>query len=146
MRKYALLSLLLIFSLSQLSAQSGKISKEDRSFLIDFLTITQQDLLETLNELSEEEWLARPANGDWSPAECMEHILEAEKAVFRQVKKALDGPAGKEDLSARDGWLMCKVTDRGTKVRTPLPPSNSAPSKTQLVEAFTASRQELLSF
>ncbi|NRB46440.1 MAG: DinB family protein [Saprospiraceae bacterium] len=146
MRKYVLLFLLLTFTLSQLSAQSGKISREDRSFLVDFLTVTQQDLLQTISDLSETEWLTKPSDGGWSPAECMEHIVEAEKAVFKQVKKALDGPSGTDDLSARDGWLMCKVVDRGTKVKTPLPPSSAAPSKVKLVEAFKASRKEIFRF
>lgn len=146
MRKYSLLPLALVFSLVQMSAQSGKISKEDRSFLVDYLEVTQQDLLHTLNDLSEAEWLAKPADGGWSPAECMEHIVQAEKAVFMQVKKALREPGGSDDLSARDGWLMCKITDRGNKVNTPLPPSGKEQSKTKLIAAFNASRKEIFSF
>ncbi|MBX2874569.1 MAG: DinB family protein [Saprospiraceae bacterium] len=146
MRKYSLLSLLLAFGIFQVAAQSGKVSKEERSFLLDYLEVTQQDLLKTLNDLNETEWLSTPANDGWSPAECMEHIVQAEKAVFMQVKKALNEPAGTDDLSARDGWLMCKITDRGNKVNTPLPPSGKELSKTKLIEAFNASRTEIFAF
>lgn len=146
MKKYSMLSLALALGIFQLSAQSGKISKEDRSFLVNYLEVTQQDLLQSLNDLSEAEWLTKPADGGWSPAECMEHIVQAEKAVFMQVKKALKEPAGKDDLSARDGWLMCKITDRGNKVQTPLPPSGKEQSKTTLIAAFNASRAEILRF
>ncbi len=146
MRRYMFLSLAFTLSILQLNAQSGKISKEDRSFLVNYLEVTQQDLLQTLNDLSEAEWSAKAADGGWSPAECMEHIVEAEHAVFMQVKKALNGPAGSDDLSARDGWLMCKITDRGNKVNTPLPPSGKIQTKAKLITAFNTSRKEILSF
>lgn len=146
MRKYGILSLILALSFGPLTGQSGKISKEERAFLVDYLKVTQQDLISTLHDLSETEWLAKPADGGWSPAECMEHIVQAEKAVFMQVKKALEAPAGTDDLSARDGWLLSKIADRGNKVITPLPPAGREQSKTKLIEAFEASRSTIYSF
>lgn len=146
MKRYIIFPLLLAFGLVQLHGQSGKISKEERAFLVNYLKVTQADLIAIVNNLSEAEWLAQAADGGWSPAACMEHIVQAEKAVFMQVKKALESPAGEEDLSLRDGWLLSKITDRGNKVQTPLPPSGKESSKAKLLEAFEASRREIYSF
>lgn len=146
MRKYPILILLFALSSTASLAQSGKISKEERVFLINYLETTQTELLTAVNEIGESEWLAKPADGGWSPAECMAHILMAEQAVFKQVKKALANPAGTDDLKARDGWLLSKITDRGNKVKTPLPLVMKNPSKSEMLVAFNASRKSIYDF
>lgn len=146
MRKYPILALLFALSFTTLMAQSGKISKEERVFLINYLQTTQAELVTTVSEMSESDWQAKPAEGGWSPAECMAHILMAEQAVFKQVKKALASPAGKEDLKARDGWLLSKITDRGTKVKTPLPLVMNNSSKSEMLTAFNTSRKSIYDF
>lgn len=146
MRKYPILALLFALSSTPLLAQSGKISKEERAFLINYLQTTQTELLTAVNEISKSEWLAKPADGGWSPAECMAHILMAEQAVFKQVKKALANAAGTDDLKARDGWLLSKITDRGNKVKTPLPLVMKNSSKSEMLIAFKASRKSIYDF
>lgn len=146
MKKYAVLSLLLTFGLVALHGQAGKISKGEYTFLVNYMKVTQADLIKTVQDLSDVEWHAQPADGGWSPAMCLEHIVQAEKAVLAQVKKALAGPAGEEDLSLRDGWLLSKITDRGNKVKTPLPLSGKVSSKTKLLAEFEASRAAIYAF
>ena len=128
-------------------SQSGKISKEEREFITNFMTTTHDQLLATLENVDDRQWEANPITGGWSVAYCMEHIILAENAVFGQVKKALAEPANKnQSTKAIDGWLLGKVTDRGVKVETPLPPKANGKSKAEMIAEFQASRKVIADF
>ena len=142
-------SLLLLFSLVmvQLNAQEGTISTDEQKFLFDYLELTESNLLETVSMVDEESWLYKPKSGGWSLAECMDHIILAEAAVFEQLKEALQSEAN-AGLNTRnqDGWLISKISDRGVKVVTPLPPQGLFKSKDEMINAFARSRQQIRDF
>ncbi len=138
---FAMISLL---GAHQVLAQNGRISKQERSFLLDYLEVTKANIINTLNELDESQWTYKPAGGGWSIQECAEHILLAEEAVFGQVQQALTTEAN-NDMSTKnkDAWLISKISDRSTKVKTPLEPQGDLRSKSDAIEALTASRAAL---
>lgn len=132
------------FGAHQLLAQNGRISKQEQLFLLDYLELTKTNIINTLNDLDESQWTYKPAGGGWSIQECTEHILLAEEAVFGQVQQALTAEAN-NDLSTKnkDAWLISKISDRSTKVKTPLEPNGDLRSKSDAIKALTTSRAEL---
>ncbi len=130
-----------------LQAQSGKISPEEKEFLVNFLKVTQDDLLTTISKVDAQQWTERPEDGGWSVADCMEHVIMAEQAVFGQVKEALASTADNEQNTKHlDAWLIGKITDRGVKVQTPLPPQENGKSKQEMIDELKASRENIIAF
>lgn len=123
------------------------LSKEERAMLVNFLQETEKNLADELREITQEQWTYRPADGGWTPAECMSHILLAELALFDQVRQALREPA-KRELSTKhqDAWLIGKVSDRGTKVKTPLPPKEVDRSPQEMLAEFLEVRKDIDTF
>jgi len=128
-------------------AQKGTISEDERRFLTDYLTLTQANLIQTLQQIDDKAWTYRPADGGWTVEECMHHILLAEKAVFNQVKAAMQAEA-EPGVSTRekDAWLLSKIADRGVKVKTPLPMQLEGSTKAQMAAGLKKSRTEILDY
>ena len=145
-RSYYLMALM-FFSSQVLMAQNGKITDDERKFIMDYLDVTQTNLIATINNLDEEKWSYRPSSGGWTVAECMKHILVAEEAVFGQLKNALKSEADNSmNLKNQDAWLISKISDRGVKVKTPLPPTEGFKTKKEAIEALQNSRKEIIKF
>lgn len=142
---YVLIFMMLIST--TLMAQKGRISNEEKAFIQNFLDVTEANLISTVEELDDEKWNYRPAQGGWTTAECMEHVILAEKAVFQQVKSALENAAdNSKNLKQQDGWLLAKISDRGVKVTTPLNPKGANMSKSEMIEELQSSRKEIKEF
>ena len=127
---------------------NGKyISMEEKIFLTNYLQQTQSDLTETIYSLSDQEWAYRPEDGGWTIKECLEHIIQTEVLVFEQIKKALKEPADPAQSTKQlDAWLIAKVSDRGVKVKTPLPQKPSQKTKADLLSEFEKSRPNIAQF
>ncbi|MBV6646544.1 MAG: DinB family protein, partial [Cyclobacteriaceae bacterium] len=134
-------------AIGNLAAQKGKISQSERAFIQNYLKITQEELVETLAKVGDDIWNKRPADGGWTVAECMEHIITAEGAIFMQLTKSLEAEANNElSTKAQDGWLLAKIADRGVKVNTPLPPAGNGKSKSEMLAEFESSRSNIAEF
>ncbi len=153
-KKYRTMKLILItaallatFASNKSFGQKGKISNDERTFILDYLKITEDNLLETLINTSEEQWNYKPANGGWSVAQCMEHIIIAENAVFQQLKTAMAAEADHSlNTKHEDGWLLAKVSDRGVKVNTPLPPASKTIDRNEMMVALKDSRKTIRNY
>ncbi len=144
------LGLLLLSALLTFGAfAQGKatLSKQEKNFLLDYLTITEEGIIDELNALNEDQWAYTPADGGWSVGECMEHVLVAEMGLLMQARKAMEAEAD-NSLNTRhqDAWLISKVNDRGTKVNTPLPPIENIRDKEEIITAFKESREAVRAF
>ncbi len=128
------------------SAQKSTITNQERKFIKDYLMRTESDLLEIMASINDEQWTYKPANGGWSIAECMEHVIIAESAIWSGINKAMSAPAGNEDLSGNDAWLIGKINDRGNKVQTPVPPVDGKIAKTILIDKLKASRKQVYDY
>lgn len=146
MRQISICFILLLVSIP-LVGQDFKIDTSERSFLLNFLQASEEELLTSLTSLTEEQWKHSPNPDTWSPAQCMSHILQAERGLFRNIQALLKSPSNfKEDLRSQDAWLIGKIADRGVKVKTPLPEQPEIMTKEEALQAFKNSREQIRAF
>ncbi len=120
---------------------------ESTSFLINFLDVSYEQTEKTLASIEEELWQYKPHEEIWSIAECMEHIVSAEKILLGQMSDALETPPNTEKiLSARDGLVIAFTVDRGKKVKTRLEPQEITKTKEAYLEALSNSREKIKAF
>lgn len=139
---------LFILSLFVVSA-FAQTSEADKEFVIKYLKATHQDIVNTINELSDEEWNYTPKAGGWTVANALEHILVTEEAFTGLAKGTIaQSEPTKEDLSGADGILIGTLANRGTKVTTApqFNPSGRWDSKTDMLKALEESRNTLIEF
>ena len=138
--------LLTLASTACISTYSQTMSEDERLFVVNYLERTQSDLLQLLDSIDEQTWSRLPADGGWSVAQIVEHIVIVEEALFKGTSKALSQTSEFLDLKENDAWLLSKITDRGRKVKTPVSPSAEAKPKDQLIERFQEVRNHTLNY
>ncbi|GAB5408188.1 MAG: hypothetical protein BalsKO_05530 [Balneolaceae bacterium] len=127
----------------------AQTSEADKEFVIKYLTATHQDIVTTVNELSDEAWNYIPEAGGWSVANAFEHILTTEEAFTGLAKGTVaQSEATETDLSGADGMLIGTLANRGTKVTTApqFEPSGRWDSKEDMLDALEESRNTLIEF
>ncbi|GAB4247924.1 MAG: hypothetical protein Tsb0034_27200 [Ekhidna sp.] len=141
-----LTALMLIVSL-RASAQSGTINQTERDFLVNYLSVSLEETKTTLDEVDETLWQYKPADGGWSIGECMEHIILAEQALFKQVKGALQQEAtdGKS-LARKDGYVITRTVDRGSPANTPLKPEAVRMNKKAYLKELKSLRKDVIAY
>ncbi len=122
----------------------------ERERVIDFLESTRTALLRTIEAFPEEQFETAPAEGCWSAAQTLEHIVFVEGRALGRVRMALTEPAAADRKSAMDGRdeeLFGNVRSRLRRVDAPpvLHPVGGQ-SREQLVSAFEAARDATLRF
>ncbi len=135
-----------LFMVSKVEGQSSFISESEYSFLTNYLEITKDGIIQTLDTITNEVFLYKPMDGGWSVRECMDHILLAEQGIFSEFQEILKKEASDNSTRQLDAWLISKVSDRGTKVVTPLPMIDSNKSREVFIEQLNKSRSEILNF
>ena len=132
------------------TAQKAKLTKGDRTFVINYLKESQATLLETVKDVEGELWTYKPNDQSWSVAGCFEHILFAEGQLTKKIMdNMIQGePDYSTDLRSEDGMVIAKVADRSAKVKTPPPfePSGRWTTKKEMIDELKRSRAELISF
>jgi uncharacterized damage-inducible protein DinB len=58
------------------------ISSQEKKFAIEHLNRTGKAFVEAIQDFNEKQWYMRPGAGQWSAAECAQHILETELYFF----------------------------------------------------------------
>jgi len=126
---------------------NGTISNDERAFVINYLNASFLETQKVMATIDDSLWNYKPKDGGWSIAECMEHIMLAENAVFFQAKKTLQAPAdATKSLKHKDGLCVSFITDRGKKAITPLPPKEVTRSRQEYLAALKSSRDGIESF
>ena len=126
--------------------QSNFISESEYTFLTNYLEITQDQIVQTLDTISDEVFLYEPMDGGWSIKECMEHVLLAEEGLFSEFQQVLQNDPSDQSTRHLDAWLISKVSDRGTKVVTPLPMIESERNRQAFIKGINESRSRILNF
>ncbi|HEV8145485.1 MAG TPA: DinB family protein [Bryobacteraceae bacterium] len=92
--KRATLALTFLLAVAAVPARAadGSITKEERQKVIDLLKESQKEFLQAVSSLSDEQWKWKPAPARWSVAECAEHIVLSEGALFGKAQEALKNP------------------------------------------------------
>jgi hypothetical protein len=86
------LTFFLAVAASPARAADGSITKEERQKVVDLLKESQKEFLQAVSSLSDEQWKWKPAPARWSVAECAEHIVLSEGALFGKAQEALKNP------------------------------------------------------
>ncbi|RNC79593.1 MAG: hypothetical protein ED557_13795 [Balneola sp.] len=144
MKKIGSLLVISLFTLSAF-AQSGA----ERDFAIKYLMATQQEIVNSAQDLSDEAWNYTPEAGGWSASNCLEHILVTEQAFFGMIQGMLQGEADESlDMSGADGVLIGTIANRGTKVTTApqFEPSGKWDTKDDMLNALKESRTQIIDF
>nr|WP_299340221.1 DinB family protein [Allomuricauda sp.] len=139
---------LLLFSFS---TDTGKLTNEERTVLIKYLSDTRDHMKKVLDGLNEEQLNFKPSPESWSIAECTEHLAISENAFGGLIQKAVaagPNPALKDSLKFKDEQLFGIITDRSNKVKTaePFEPSGKFGTHEDAVKAFMEKRAEHIAY
>lgn len=144
-----LLLIIVVLMTFSFSADTYKLSTEDREMILKHLSETKEHLTETLNGLTSTQLNFKPSETSWSIAECVEHLALTEKTFIQLVNKSVsDGPKPelKNTLVFQDEQIMPMISDRSQKVSTsePFIPSGQFGSTDETLDAFLETRNELM--
>src|SRR5688572_9834086 len=122
------------------------ITGAERKMAIARLTTTKDDLIHSIDGLSESQLNFKSAPESWSIKQCVEHIALAETTVWEMIERTLTEPADatrRSEIKLSDDGVFEKIADRSFKVQAPEPlqPSGEATSITESVERFLARRE-----
>jgi len=123
---------------------------QERQLVLDQLAASEARLLELVEGLTPDQWTFRPAEGRWSIAECVEHVVRVENRVLGIMgKKLAEGnPEPGKQAPARDAVVAQGVTDRTTRREAPEPvrPTGQWPGADELLAEFRGTRQRTTEF
>jgi|GEM_PF-4965945 len=63
------------------------MNKAEKEVCLKSLADTQKALLDTLETVSDKQFLARPAEDKWSMAELVEHIILVDSSILKGIHK-----------------------------------------------------------
>ncbi|WP_143305235.1 DinB family protein [Chitinophaga vietnamensis] len=125
--------------------------REDRSLLLSELKNTKENLLKTVQGLSDAQLQYKPAPDRWSVIECVEHITLIER-FFREAEQSMikepANPDKKKDVKVTDDFIVKSVEDRSHKRQAPEfgQPKNTFGSPSATIAAFSAQRDSLIDY
>lgn len=173
-RLFALLVALTIGALAQ--TKSGEnpmttLTKEDRDFGVQYLKETRRQLLDAVAALSDAQMKFKATPDKWSIAEIVEHLVNAENAVFAVTQQIVKTPLqaelqtlvkervmkspvpvkgpGTNGLLVKDQTIILTATNRTTRkfqAPEPVAPRGKLTAKSDLVTAFTQARGRTITF
>jgi hypothetical protein len=132
-------------------ASSGRMTKQERAFLISQLTSSRDAMLAKIHKLSQAQWTFKPAPDQWSIAECAEHLILAENLIFNEAQKTLNTPqAARLDIATPEGdrQVLSQIEDRSKKAKTPavLQPTDKFATPESAAKEFTKRRNNTINY
>jgi uncharacterized damage-inducible protein DinB len=124
------------------------ITAQEKKFAIDHLRRTGKAFIDAISDLNETQWYMRPGQGQWSAAECAQHLLETELYYFKSsIDKMLSEPADHsrmEAASGKDSMVIAAMESRESKIKGQPweESSDKVIDKGALMAAFQAKRAE----
>jgi hypothetical protein len=119
----------------------------DREQLLRLLTASRKKLLESVEDITDEQAKLRPADDRWTILECVEHVGQVEDTIFDAVTTKLapsDIPADR----AREPKIISGATDRNRKVVSPehVKPAGKFASLADALAHFEQSRARSIEY
>jgi hypothetical protein len=117
----------------------------DRERLLECLEAGRLELLSAIERISEEEAVAKPADGGWSALENVEHVAITEKLMLRRL--AMQPVALLQEMSReREAVLYSRIATRGRKVDAPesAQPKGRYATLGDAIAAFLRTRERTL--
>jgi hypothetical protein len=134
--------------------QSPQMTDQDRARVRLFLQTSQKEFLDAVENLTDAQWNFKPApvNGRerWSIAECAEHIVLAEAAIFSNVQAAMAAPAVPDWEAKTDKktlLLMKTLPDRSHQATAPeaIQPKMNWTRK-EIMDRYKQGREKVVKF
>lgn len=147
------------------------LTKEDRDFGVQYLKDTSQQLLDAVSGLSDAQMKFKAAPDKWSIAEIVEHLVNAENAVFAVTQQIVKTPLqsklqtlvkervmkspipvagpGTNGLLVKDQTIILTATNRTTRkfqAPEPVAPRGKLTAKADLLAAFDKARTRTITF
>jgi len=124
---------------------------QERSAVLERLKQNREKVLEAVSGLSHDELVFRPAEDQWSVADCLEHINLVETRIYMGIQHALSQPPEPEkraEVADKLSKLERAVPDRNFKVAGPaaVMPRREWAAFSELVEQFHGVRGRTLQF
>lgn len=142
---------LVAFSLVGTGFSLLKLTEEEREMAAGHLNETKENMMEIVEDLSEEQLNFKPTEDAWSIAECVEHLAISEHAFADMLKGSLQTMADasrRSEVKMTDGQLLGMITDRSQKVKTSeaFEPSGQFGDFEETLEAFKDKRKEHIKY
>jgi 23S rRNA G2069 N7-methylase RlmK/C1962 C5-methylase RlmI len=124
------------------------ITAQEKQFAIDHLRCTGKAFTDAISDLNEMQWYMRPGPGQWSAAECAQHLLETELYFFKptidKMLADLADPSRMEAASGKDSMVIASMESREHKIKGQPweESSDKVIDKEALMAAFQAKRAE----
>jgi len=126
------------------------ITDKEREAVLGKLTATRQLLLDTVQDVSEEQANWSPGEGRWSILQYVEHLAISDDGLIALIHKALESPAQPEtpeERKAREEKIRQTAVPRGVnQAPERLKPVGRFATLAEAVEAFQAARARTLEF
>ncbi|MBT8285180.1 MAG: DinB family protein [Flavobacteriaceae bacterium] len=139
------------FMLFGFTSDSIKLTDEERNFAVNELTQAKKQLMNVLDDLSDEQLNFKPSEADWSVAEGVEHLAISENAFHDMLTASLEAaadPTRREEVKMNDEQLLTMIRDRTNKVKTsePFEPSGKFGSYEETLDALLTKRAEHIEY
>lgn len=125
------------------------MNKTEKEICLKSLADTQTALLATLATVSDEQFLARPAEDKWSMAELVEHIILVDRSILKGIHKFGATPSAAPIVSTLIlEKIVDRVADRSRKVPAPkyFIPKGMFATKAEAVAGFKKHRASIDEF
>jgi uncharacterized damage-inducible protein DinB len=131
-----------------MNSNAYTITSQEKQFAIDHLNRTGKAFINAIAGMSDKQWYLRPGPGEWSAAECAQHLLETELYYFLPtVEKMLAEAAAPERMAesaGKDQAVIDSMEIRNHKIKGQ--PWEESPDKkidkAALIAAFEAKRAD----
>lgn len=104
-------------------ASDPHMTSEERAKLVKLLLDTQKEYLDSIENLTDEQWKYRQSPFKWSVGEVAEHIVITEAALFARVEQAIaqkPNPDWESKTTGKDIFIEKAVPSRDRKVQAPV--------------------------
>jgi len=143
-------SLLLVFAF--VSFVSEPLTEKERKDAEKFLIESENNILKTVDKLTEAQLAFKSAPDKWSVQDCMMHIAATEKGLWSMVEASLKDsarPEKRKDIKWTDEDVKKNIENRSNKVKTspPLEPQNTGfKTMAEATASFKENRDKLINF
>ncbi len=98
---------------------------EESNLALPHLESSRDRVAQLIQNLSPQQWTFHPSEESWSIAEIMTHLIQVEKSRLQAIEKALSESPATDDLlqklAGNESRIFRRVSDRRTKVKSPVP-------------------------
>jgi hypothetical protein len=137
---------------AQQSAPAGdpNMSAQERAAVVKLLIDSRKEYLDSIQDLTEEQWNFRPAPLRWTIAQIAEHIVLAEGVLFGGVTKAVQSPPNPDWEAKTKGkaeFINRVMPNRTGRAQAPweIQP-NGKLSKAEVIRRYNEVRDRTLKF